>query len=133
MTAAGLPEPVADHAIRAAHMALDRMEALETYNTGSHNKLQMRIGVDTDAVVAGVIGQRKFLYDLWGDVVSTASRMESNGVAEGIQLTDSTRQRLSEAVFKFEARSPIQVKGKGKMRTLFLTGRNGADLRQNIH
>lgn len=133
MAAAGLPEPVADHAIRAAHMALDMMEALEDYNTVSHNKLQMRIGVDTGAVVAGVIGQRKFLYDLWGDVVNTASRMESDGVAGRIQLTESTRQQLSEEPFRFEARSPIQVKGKGEMRTWFLTGRSDAGLRHNIH
>jgi class 3 adenylate cyclase len=122
MAAAGLPEPVADHAIRAADMALDMMEALEEFNAVSHNKLQMRIGIDTGAVVAGVIGQRKFLYDLWGDVVNTASRMESDGVAGRIQVTESTRQRLSEP-FMFESRNPIYVKSKGEMRTWFLTGR----------
>jgi len=124
MAAAGLPDPVANHPIRAAHMALDMNEALESYNEISHHKLQMRIGLDTGAVVAGVIGKRKFLYDLWGDVVNTASRMESDGVAGRIQLTEATRQRLSEP-FIFEARSPIHVKGKGKMQTWFLNGRTG--------
>jgi adenylate cyclase len=123
MAAAGLPDPVADHAIRAAHMALDMMEALESYNEISRHNLQMRIGLDTGAVVAGVIGKRKFLYDLWGDAVNTASRMESDGMAGRIQLTESTRQRLS-VPFMFEPRNPIHVKGKGEMRTWFLTGRS---------
>jgi adenylate cyclase len=123
MAAAGLPVPVADHASRAAHMALDMIEAVEGFNEHSPYKLKVRIGIDTGAVVAGVIGKRKFLYDLWGDVVNTASRMESHGVAGQIQVTDSTRQRLSEP-FRFERRGPIDVKGKGEMHTWFLTGRS---------
>ena len=124
MAAAGLPVPVADHAIRAAHMALDMMEAMDRYNEQSRYQLKVRIGISTGAVVAGVIGKRKFLYDLWGDIVNTASRMESDGVAGRIQLTDSTRQRLSEP-FMLEERGVIHVKGKGEMHTWFLNGRNG--------
>jgi adenylate cyclase len=123
MVAAGLPIPAADHAIRAAHMALDMIEAMDRFNAGSRHQLQVRIGIDTGAVVAGVIGKRKFLYDLWGDVVNTASRMESHGVAGRIQVTDATRRRLSEP-FTLEKRGVLNVKGKGEMHTWFLNGRH---------
>jgi adenylate cyclase len=122
MAAAGLPVPVPDHTVRAANMALDMLEAIDSFNQQSHHKLRVRIGLDTGAVVAGVIGKRKFLYDLWGDVVNTASRMESHGVPGRIQLTDSTRRRLSES-FLLEKRGAIEVKGKGAMHTWFLNGR----------
>jgi adenylate cyclase len=124
MAAAGLPIPVADHAIRAAHMAFDMIEAMGRFNEQSGHKLQVRIGINTGAVVAGVIGKRKFSYDLWGDVVNTASRMESHGVAGRIQVTDATRQQLGER-FVLEQRGAIEVKGKGEMHTWFLNGRNG--------
>ncbi len=124
MVAAGLPVPVADHATRVAHMALDMIEALDRFNQQNGHRLKMRIGIDTGAVVAGVIGKRKFLYDLWGDVVNTASRMESVGVPGRIQLTNATRQRLG-AAFKFEERGAIDVKGKGEMFTWFLESRSG--------
>ena len=91
MVAAGLPVPVADHTARAAHMALDMNEAMDRFNEESSYKLKVRIGIDTGTAVAGIIGKRKFLYDLWGDVVNTASRMESHGVAGRIQITDATR------------------------------------------
>jgi class 3 adenylate cyclase len=84
----------------------------------------VRIGIDSGAVVAGIIGKRKFLYDLWGNVVNTASRMESHGVPGRIQVTDATRHRLSEP-FMFEKRGAIDVKGKGEMNTWFLNSRNG--------
>jgi adenylate cyclase len=124
MAAAGVPDLVADHAFRAAHMALDMIEAMDRFNEQRGYKLQMRIGIDTGAVVAGVIGKRKFIYDLWGDTVNTASRMESHGVAGRIQITDATRQWLSEP-FEVNERGAIEVKGKGKMNTWFLNGRNG--------
>lgn len=125
MVAAGLPIPVADHATRVAQMALDMIEAIDRFNQQSGHKLKMRLGIDTGAVVAGVIGKRKFLYDLWGDVVNTASRMESHGVPGRIQVTDSTRQHLNTA-FVFESRGAIEVKGKGAMHTWFLNSRNGS-------
>ena len=124
MAAAGLPVPAADHAIRAAHMALDMMEAMHNYNEQSRYQLKVRIGISTGAVVAGVIGRRKFLYDLWGDIVNTASRMESHGLAGRIQVTDSTRECLSEP-FLLEERGVIHVKGRGDMHTWFLNGRSG--------
>jgi adenylate cyclase len=122
MAAAGLPVPVADHAIRAAHMALDMIEAMDRFNEHSGYNLRVRIGINTGAVVAGVIGRRKFLYDLWGDVVNTASRMESQGVAGRIQLTDATRQRLNDS-FMLEKRGAVDVKGKGEMQTWLLNSR----------
>jgi adenylate cyclase len=123
MAAAGLPVPVADHSVRAAHMALDMIEAMDRFNEQSLYKLNLRIGISTGPAVAGVIGKRKFLYDLWGDVVNTASRMESHGVSGRIQVTDTTRRQLGEP-FIFEKRGTINVKGKGEMLTWFLNGRN---------
>jgi adenylate cyclase len=122
MAAAGLPVPVADHAVRAAHMALDMIEAMERFNEKSLYKLSVRIGICTGAVVAGVIGKRKFLYDLWGDVVNTASRMESHGVPGRIQVTDSTQRRLGPP-FVLEKRGVIDVKGKGEIEAWFLNSR----------
>ncbi len=124
MAAAGLPVPVADHTARAAHMALDIIEEMERFNERRDYKLSVRIGINTGAVVAGVIGRRKFLYDLWGDVVNTASRMESHGVAGRIQVTESTQRQLC-GKFLLEQRGTIAVKGKGEMNTWFLNGRNG--------
>ncbi len=121
MAAAGLPLPVSDHAARAARMALNIMEEMDRFNEQSHFKLKVRVGINTGAVVAGVIGRHKFLYDLWGDVVNTASRMESHGVAGRIQLTDATRRQLGEP-FLLEERGFVEVKGKGEMRTWFLKG-----------
>jgi adenylate cyclase len=123
MAAAGLPVPVSDHAARAANMALDMIDVMERYGERNPYGLRVRIGISTGAAVAGVIGKRKFLYDLWGDVVNTASRMESHGVSGRIQVTESTRLRLGEP-FVFDERGMIDVKGKGTMRTWFLTGRS---------
>jgi len=122
MAVAGLPVPAADHAVRAAHMALDILEAMDNFNARSGHMLQVRVGIDTGAGVAGVIGKRKFSYDLWGDVVNTARRMEAHGVAGRVQVTESTRRRLGQP-FLLKERGPIDLKGKGPMKTWFLTGR----------
>lgn len=127
MAAAGLPIPVADHAGRAAHMALDIIEVLDDFNAQSPYNLKVRIGICTGSAVAGIIGKRKFLYDLWGDVVNTASRMESHGVSGRIQVTDSTRRRLDKP-FLFEPRGAIEIKGKGVMHTWFLNGRTSSTM-----
>ena len=104
-------------------MALDMMEVMDRFNAEGTYQLRVRIGINTGAAVAGVIGKNKFLCDLWGDVVNTASRMESHGVSGRIQVTDLTRQRLGES-FTFEERGAIEIKGKGAMRTWFLDSRN---------
>ncbi len=123
MAVAGIPVPAADHVARTAHMALDMVDALDAFNRHNGYALQMRIGINSGAVVAGVIGKRKFIYDLWGDTVNTAARMESHGLAGRIQVSDAARQRLGEP-FVFEERGFIDIKGKGEMRTWFLNGRN---------
>ena len=122
MAVAGLPIPAGDHATRAAHMALDMIETLERINEQNATTLELRIGMHSGAVVAGVIGKRKFTYDLWGDTVNTASRMESHGEAGRPHMTEATRQRLA-APFLFEARGAIEIKGKGVMQTWYLSGR----------
>jgi adenylate cyclase len=124
MAAAGLPVPVADHALRSAKMALEILAAVADFNLQTNHNLQVRIGIDTGAVVAGVIGRRKFLYDLWGDVVNTASRMESCGVAGRIHISDAMRRQL-DGLFEMECRGEIEVKGRGQMTTWFLNGPAG--------
>lgn len=124
MAAAGVPDPAEDHAARAAHMALDMLEALARFNIRCGCNFETRIGIHSGPVVAGVIGKRKFIYDLWGAAVNTASRMESHGTAGRIQVSEATRSRLG-APFLFEERGSIVVKDMGSVRTWFLTGRTG--------
>jgi adenylate cyclase len=123
MAVAGLPVSTADHAVRAAHMALDMLDAMDRFNARSGHMLQVRIGLNTGAGVAGVIGRRKFTYELWGDAVSTTSRMQSHGVAGRVHVTESTRRRLSEP-FQLEVRDAVDLEGSGDMRTWFLSGRS---------
>jgi adenylate cyclase len=122
MAAAGLPVVVLDHADRAAHMSLDMLAAIQDFNESSQYPLNIRIGISTGAAVAGVIGKSKFLYDLWGDVVNTASRMESHGTAGRIHMSDATRQALIQP-FSYEHCGVIEVKDKGEMSTWFLNNR----------
>jgi adenylate cyclase len=119
MAAAGLPVVVTDHADRAAHMSLDMLMAIQEFNASSQHPLSIRIGISTGAAVAGVIGKSKFVYDLWGDVVNTASRMESHGTAGRIQISEATREALTQP-FSLEHCGVIQVKGKYEMSTWFL-------------
>jgi class 3 adenylate cyclase len=121
MVAAGIPNARADHAIAMAKMALAMRDALERINRESDYSLQVRIGVHTGAVVAGVIGKRKFIYDMWGDTVNTASRMESSGVPGEIQITRDLNELVKDA-FVTEPRGTINVKGKGEMETFLLKG-----------
>jgi class 3 adenylate cyclase len=124
MAVGGLPEPRPDHAQAVAEMALEVREEVARHLDPGGEPLAVRIGIDTGPVVAGVIGRRKFSYDLWGDTVNTASRMESQGVAGCIQVTDRTYRRLRDR-YRFERRGPVQVKGKGELVTWFLVGRAG--------
>jgi len=125
MAACGLPAPSADHAARAAHMALDMIETLERFNERRNSSLQVRIGIDTGGVVAGVIGRRLFLYDVWGDAVNIASRMESHGVAGRVQVSENTRRRLGEP-FLLEERGVLEIEGAGELKTWFLARRGSA-------
>ena len=120
MVAAGVSEPRADHARVLADMALEMRE------TAAHmggDGLRFRIGLNSGPLTAGVIGRQKFLYDLWGDTVNVASRMESEGLPGQIQVTPTTRDLLADAGFDFEPRGSIDVKGKGEMNTWLLTGK----------
>jgi class 3 adenylate cyclase len=122
MVAGGLPEPRPDHAQAVADMALAMHDEVAGRTDPSGQPLQLRIGIDTGPVMAGVIGQDKFSYDLWGDTVNTASRMESLGVPGCIQITARTYQRLRDG-YRFQRRGLVAVKGKGEMVTYFLVGR----------
>ena len=122
MVAGGLPMPRDDHAEAVCEMALRMRDALTDLEKDIGGRLDVRIGVHTGAMVAGVIGKKKFIYDVWGDTVNTASRMESHGAPGKIQVSEATYEQTS-TLFEFEPRGEITVKGKGTMKTWFLVGR----------
>jgi class 3 adenylate cyclase len=119
MVAGGLPEEQPDHALAVADMALGMIEAVRQIGAQFGEKLEVRIGIHSGEVVAGIIGQHRFIYDVWGDTVNTASRLESSGVPNRIQISEATYQRINDK-FLCELRGPIEVKGKGAMLTYFL-------------
>ena len=119
MAAAGIPEPQADHAFRIASLAPRMLQAVRDVAKATDLNLQARIGIHSGPIIAGVIGTHKFVYDVWGDSVNTASRMESHSVTGRIHVSDATRRAL-DGRFRFEPRGHIQVKGKGLMETFFL-------------
>ena len=124
MVAAGVPNPRPDHARALALMALDMLEAMRSSDEVGHLGLELRVGINSGPVVAGVIGRKRFVYDLWGDAVNTASRMESHGAPGRIQITAATRELLGDE-FEYEPRGTIAVKGKGEMDAWYLIGRRG--------
>ena len=119
MVAGGLPTPRDDHADAIAKMALDMEKAITQFQADKGESFQIRIGINTGPVVAGVIGIKKFIYDLWGDTVNVASRMESQGEPGRIQVTATTYARLQDK-YLFESRGTMLVKGKGEMTTYWL-------------
>jgi adenylate cyclase len=119
MVAAGLPEPRADHTEAIAQFAVEMLEMVEKYEGFNGRPLRLRVGINTGPVVAGVIGRQKFIYDLWGDAVNVASRMESNGLSNQIQVTEAVKEKL-QGHYEFVAREPIEVKGKGRMVTYLM-------------
>jgi adenylate cyclase len=121
MAASGVPDPSPDHARRAALLALDMRDSIATSAVASQPGLTLRIGINSGAVVAGVIGTKRFLYDLWGDAVNIASRMETNGTPGEIQITRATYELLKDE-FACTLRGTIEVKGKGPMETWYLVG-----------
>jgi class 3 adenylate cyclase len=122
MVAGGIPSPREDHVEAIAETALAMGPALAALSVETETALKVRIGIDTGPVVAGVIGRAKFIYDLWGDTVNTASRMESHAQPGTIQVTERTYERLREG-YELAPRGAIEVKGKGQMTTYLLLGR----------
>ena len=121
MVAAGVPEPRPDHARVLALMALDMLDAMRGEDDVGHHALELRVGINSGPVVAGVIGRKRFLYDLWGDAVNTASRMESHGTPGRIQITRETYELLA-GEFACEPRGTIPIKGKGEIEAWYLVG-----------
>ena len=126
MVAAGVPTPRSDHASALALMALDMLEAMRSNADVRHVGLELRVGINSGPVVAGVIGRKRFLYDLWGDAVNTASRMESHGTPGRIQIARATYELLADE-FECEPRGTIAVKGKGEIEVWYLIGPRGDD------
>ena len=123
MVVGGLPEPQENHAEAIAQMALDMQAAVASFNAKNNHSFSLRIGINIGGVVAGVIGLTKFSYDLWGDTVNVAHRMESNGIPGEIQVTAAVYERLKDK-FAFKMRGAIEIKGKGEMIVYLLLGRS---------
>jgi adenylate cyclase len=126
MVVSGVPQPRPDHAAALAELALDMRDALDGLVDPKGRPVPVRIGIASGPVVAGVVGTRKFFYDVWGDAVNTAARMESTGEAGKIQVAMQTHELLADR-FDLEERGTVEVKGKGPMQTWFLIGRKPLD------
>jgi guanylate cyclase len=122
MVASGVPRPREDHAQALAQLALDMQELVGEREFCGHKRLFFRVGINSGPVVAGVIGRRKFIYDLWGDAVNTASRMESHGKGGKIQITRATYELIKDE-FLCEPQGAMPIKGKGQMEIWHVTAR----------
>ncbi len=125
MLVGGVPEPRVDHAVAVVEAGFAMLEAMESFNRAHGTQLQIRIGVNSGPVVAGVIGMHKFTYDLWGDTVNVASRMESTGTPGRVHVSPSTARHLDKH-FVLQARGAVSVKGIGDVETFFVQGRRAA-------
>jgi len=123
MVVSGVPQPRADHVEALAALALDMAEAASLLKDSRGDALPLRIGLASGPVVAGVVGSRRFFYDVWGDAVNVASRMETTDSIGRIQVPEEVYRRLKDD-FVLQERGVVQVKGKGLMRTWYLIGRN---------
>ena len=121
MVVGGMPERRPGHSVRIALMALALSEAMESLDAAKELGVRFRVGIHCGPVVAGVIGEKKFIYDVWGDTVNLASRMESTGIPGRIQVTGRVEERLRDR-FRLEPRGLVEIKGKGPMPTWFLVG-----------
>jgi adenylate cyclase len=125
MVVSGVPEPRADHLEALADLALDIAEAVAGLTDSRGRAVPLRIGLACGPVVAGVVGSQRFFYDVWGDAVNVASRMESTVAVGRIQVPENVYRRLR-GRFVFEERGDVEVKGKGLMHTWYLVGHNNA-------
>jgi class 3 adenylate cyclase len=123
MAVAGLPEARDDHAEAIAQFAIDINRIIKRFKFANGLSLNLRIGINSGSVIAGVIGKRKFIYDIWGDSVNTASRMESHGIPGKIHVSVSTYNLIKDSFF-LEKRGEITIKGKGNMNTYFLLSKS---------
>jgi class 3 adenylate cyclase len=119
MVACGVPTADSDHAIKTVAMGIKMMAFVSSLPPMQGHRISMRIGVHSGSAVAGVIGKKKFVYDLWGDAVNTAGRMESHGLADEIHVSAVTAQLVKDA-FDLKSRGLIEIKGIGSMETFFV-------------